>query len=460
MTMNRRDFLKAAGVTAAVAAAPSLPTRAACAATMQRVLIVGAGMAGMSAARRLADAGHRVTVLEARDRIGGRIHTSTAWADAPIDLGASWIHETQGNPLTPLAAAAGARTVMTDSDSATTHDAALGKIATGSGSAYAAMLAKVERAIKSSYHAASDTALRAALEHELEFSTLSEADKRLANHFVVSLADTEYAGDSAELSSWYWDNVGGYAGLDAVLPDGYVALVNHLAQGIDIQLDRQVTAIAHSGSGVTVTTTAGILSGDRVIVTVPLGVLKRNAIRFSPALPASKVTAISTLGMGTGTLSKVFLRFPNVFWDNVDWIENIETTANRGRFHQWLNVSRVSGGTPILLGLLGGAYASRAERRTDQEIVAAAMGSLRAMYGSGIPNPIAWQIPRWSTDPFSCGSFSFNTPNSTPTMRTRLASPIARRVFFAGEATHKTLFATVHGAYVSGRRAASQIMTA
>jgi monoamine oxidase len=165
--------------------------------------------------------------------------------------------------------------------------------------------------------------------------------------------------------------------------------------------------------------------------------------------------------MGTGVLSKVFLRFPSIFWDNVDWIEHVASVPRRGQFHQWLNCARVTDGTPVLLGFLGGFYGHDEEANlTDAQIVADAMAALREMYGPNIPEPIGWQIPRWSTDPCTGGSYSFNKLGSTPSMRADLAAHINKRVFFAGEATHKDFFATVHGAYLSGLAAAAAIQAA
>ncbi len=463
--MKRRSFVQATGAVAATAAG-SLLSQAARAATGQRVIVIGAGMAGIAAAQRLRekDPTCTVTVLEAQDRIGGRIFTSFAWQDCPIDLGASWIHESSGNPLTPIAKACGARMITTDYASFVTYDPLLGEIPTGTGSAYSSMQTKVDNAIEAGYDTNTDQPLRAFIENKLKFTSLSDSNKRLANHFIVSKADDEYAGDSAELSSWWWDTMGGYSGLDAVLPDGYIALVDYLAQGLDIRLNQKVTQIDHRNSVVKVTTAQGIdYPCDRVIVTVPLGVLKKNLIKFLPALPDSKLRAIDKLGMGTGVLSKVFLKFDRIFWDNdVDWLEHVASVAKRGQFHQWLNCARVTGGQPVLLGFLGGFYAHDAEALTDSQIVADAMAALREMYGTSIPYATDWQIPRWSTDPYTFGSYSFNKLGCDPRSdRPELAKSINyKRVFFAGEATHKNMFATVHGAYLSGRTAADAILAA
>lgn len=158
---------------------------------------------------------------------------------------------------------------------------------------------------------------------------------------------------------------------------------------------------------------------------------------------------MSKLGMGTGTLSKVWFASSrssgttSIGWSSPRWLE-------RGRFHQWFNAS-IRAEAPVLCGFLGGAYAAAAEGWSDTQIVANAMGVLRAMYGAAVPDPTGWQIPRWSGDPFSRGSYSFHKLGSNPAMRDTLAAPVGSRLFFAGEATEKNFFATVHGAYLSGQ---------
>ena len=123
MNMNRRSAVKLASL-AMVGGLLTAPRRlsAAPVAAKKRILVIGAGISGLAAGRNLNEAGHEVVILEARDRIGGRTWTSTKWSDAPIDLGASWIHAPNGNPLTPLAERAGARTARTTYESGIVYD--------------------------------------------------------------------------------------------------------------------------------------------------------------------------------------------------------------------------------------------------------------------------------------------------------------------------------------------------
>jgi monoamine oxidase len=421
------------------------------------VIVVGAGMAGLAAARTLVDAGLRVVVLEARHRLGGRIHTSRLWPDLPVDLGASWIHESEGNPLTTLATAAGLPTVATRYSSAVTIDARRGVIGTGPASEYRRVTREVRQAFRSGYRLPRDRSVRHHVERALDHGSRPAYERRLINHQLVSLADDEYAGDSSELSSYYWDSVGSYDGPDLVVPSGYDGLPVHLSPGLDVRLGAVVRGVESRRDGVTVRTARETFHAQHVVVTLPLGVLKAGTVDFAPALPVPHRRAIAALGMGSGTLAKVWLRFPEVFWDDADWLEHVALVGERGRFHQWFNAARVTGGQPLLCGFLGGTYAARAEQRADTAVVADALGALRRMYGAFVPDPVGWQVPRWSTDRFARGSYSFHRVGSTPAMRSHLAAP-AGRVFLAGEATHRRFFATAHGAYLSGQRAAGAVL--
>jgi monoamine oxidase len=282
MTINRRDLLKASAALAAMA----LPAANVLAASNQRVLVIGAGMAGIACAKQLLANGNTVTILEARNRSGGRIWTSRKWGDVPIDLGASWIHERDGNPLTPIAQNAGLALADTDLDSFTTFYKTQGKVANGAGSYYESVYDDYDYAINKGYNTGTEKSLRSFLESSsgLNYAAKPAKYRDYASHLTVAWGDMDYAGDSADLSCWYWDSMSGYNGLDAVLPGGYDQLINVLANGLDIRLNHVVNKIAHTSSGITVTTNAGIFTADRVVVTVPLGVLKSGAILCWPYL--------------------------------------------------------------------------------------------------------------------------------------------------------------------------------
>jgi monoamine oxidase len=127
-----------------------------------------------------------------------------------------------------------------------------------------------------------------------------------------------------------------------------------------------------------------------------------------------------------------------------------------GQWGQWINANRAVG-QPVLLGFNAADFGRTIEGWSDAQIVDGAMSTLRTMFGGDIPQPADFQISRWASDPFACGSYSYNKVGSTPAMRDRLAARIGDRVHFAGEATHRSSFATVHGAYLSGIRAAKEI---
>jgi monoamine oxidase len=443
MTMTRRSHL--ASLLAAMAAPAALRAQ-----TGRKVMVIGAGLAGLSAARDLVDAGAEVTVLEARDRIGGRIWTSRQWPDLPMDMGASWVHGVKGNPLSTLADAAGVVRVATSYDSALALDAAGDEVDLGD--AYDLAETVVEDARDRVDDNGHDLSLQDAVTGGPDWQEADPATQRLIRHVVNGAVEAEYGGDWSEVSAWYFDESEEFDGGDVLFPGGFDQIVQHLARGLDIRTGQVVTTIAPDGTGVTVTTAAGeVLAADHVVITVPLGVLKGGGIAFGATLAADRIAAIKMLGMGL--LNKCWLRFDRVAWpQDVDWIEWVG--PEDGIWSQWLSLSQATG-APVLLAFHAGDQARAMEKLSDARMVASAHAALKAMFGADFPAPVAAQVTRWSQDPFAQGSYSFNATGTTPDTRAALAGlDWGGRLVFAGEACSSDHWGTAHGAVLSGRAAA------
>ncbi|MCW1966830.1 MAG: FAD-dependent oxidoreductase [Anaerolineae bacterium] len=455
--------LPVAPTTSAATAAPSpQPTLAVRNATIAAptstqspdVIIIGAGIAGLAAAQKLMQRGERVLVLEARDRIGGRLWTSNKWADAPMDLGASWIHGVQGNPITALAKQIGAKMARTS------YDAAIGYGPDGKPltDAQEAVIERYDKAIRQALRTAQkqdpDQSVKAVIEKALNVTKLPADAQRAVSFVLNGKLEQEYGGSVAELSAHWYDDSAEFDGEDELFLAGYGAIATHLAKNVPIETKTQVRRIEWKRGEASVTTDGKTYRAEKVLLTLPLGVLKRGAVAFAPALPAQKQKAIEALKMGV--LNKCYLRFPKVFWESkYDWMEYVSPKA--GEWVEWVSFARPTG-LPILLGF-NAADAGRAiEALSDEKIVASAMQTLRTIFGRNIPDPTDFQITRWNADPFAGGSYSFNPVGAVPEMREHLAKPVDETLFFAGEATSRKYFGTVHGAYLSGIRAADEIL--
>lgn len=456
--MNRRRFLQA------LIYATALPLLVACdeedpprstPADATPTLVIGAGMAGLAAAHTLHHAGQPVILLEARERPGGRVWTSRAWPDLPVEMGAAWIHGHRGNPLTDLAQAAGApttQTVYTNSILFGPTGQELSDRQWQTVEALAESLLAAARAYAEDQDA--DLSLWAAMQATEQMEALSPDERRGVRFYLNAVVEHELAADVTALSGWYSDDAEQFPGEDRILPDGYDQLIHHLAQGLDLRLNHPVREIRYDQEGVSVITDQGTITGARAVVTLPLGVLKGGSVTFSPALPAAKQAAIQALGMGL--LNKCFLIFDRIFWPREpEFFYYIDLEEKR--WAEWINLAAYSG-QPALMAFNAGSHARRLEDLADEAVIEEAMTVLRTLFGPQIPAPQSWQITRWAADPLARGSYSFYATRSTPQDRATLAEPIEDRLFFAGEATRTDHPSTVHGAYLSGLAAARAIL--
>ncbi|MGA1369292.1 MAG: flavin monoamine oxidase family protein [Blastocatellia bacterium] len=451
--MDRRRFLaQAAGSMVGLGAA--VPRVRAQTTAPARVLVIGAGLSGLTAARVLQDRGDDVVVIEGRDRIGGRIWTSNSWEGLPVDLGASWIHGVKGNPLSALALQTRTRQVPTSYNRSRTYHTSgrpLTRMEESSLSNYSRVL---YRAIERARMTGTDTSIRQVANQLIDQYRSAPEARSYLNHVLNSEIEHEYSGSASSLSNRWYDDDREYSGGDVLLSPGYGALTGHLAEDLRIEFNQTVQEIDWSGLPVRVKTDKEEFSADRVLVTLPLGVLQSRSVRFAPALPFALQNSIDRLGMGV--LNKCVLRFATVFWPtDLDWIGYLP--EQHGEWAEWFSCRRTLN-QPVLVGFNAADRGREIESLTDAEIVESALATLRTIYGSQIPTPVDYQITRWASDPFARGSYSFNALGSVPLMRDELARPRSGRLFFAGEATHRQFFGTAHGAYLSGQRAANEII--
>lgn len=469
-TLSRREALRlmslSVGALIAARCAPladeAAPNPSSAAATLgptsdtreAEVIVIGAGVSGLAAARTLADDGYSVILLEGRDRIGGRVWTDQSLG-LPLDLGASWIHGTFLNPLTRLADRIGAKRVETDYDNLNAFNTDGQELSTARYLEMQALFAELQSFIADwAEDRDEDPSLGDAVTEFLERKDLSLEQLQQLHFSIVSAIDLDYATSPGDLSAWYYDDQSAYLGPDVLFPDGYGAIPNYLAQGLDIRLGHICTHIDYSADTVRVSTNQGQFSAPRVVVSLPLGVLKSGRVTFTPQLPDRKLAAMD--GLGFGVLNKVYLQFPSVFWDaEADGLAYV--SEQRGRFNAWINFAKING-QPILLAFNGGDFGFEIEDWSDEQIVAAAMETLRTIYGAAIPEPTNHLITRWSQDPFALGSYSAIMPGASGENSNVLAEALDDKLFFAGEATHRDHPSTVHGAYMSGLRAAEEII--
>ena len=436
----------------------------------ERVLVIGGGMAGLVAARLLHDSNCQVTVLEARDRVGGRVWTDAS-VGAPVDLGGSWVHGVEGNPLALWAGKLGVRLISSEADrllideraSATTRTAQrrkafLGATAFDTAIAFASWKSKFLTNVRGPR----SVSVKDAIEPLLHARWLPEVDRLVIATFVEG---SEGVNGSVwdQLSAEEWFPTEGLDG-NAQPQGGFVQLLDDAVRGLDIRLGTPVTVLHWHGGGVVATLTSGErIEADRAVVTLPLGLLRDGRFRLDPLPPVEQQKAIGRLGYGAGVLAKIYLRFPHVFWpEKSKWFGRLpDAPDRRGTFNTFVSHTEETG-LPILLSFANGHSAVRYERElTDDEVKQAALASLRKMFGGNtVPEPEAFVFPRWLTDPWTMGGYSYPAIGSPPEDHGDHARPLGGRVFFAGEATEPVEYGTVHAALWSAEQTAEAVFRA
>jgi monoamine oxidase len=417
------------------------------------VIVIGAGMSGITAADKLDSEGFDVLVLEARDRTGGRTWTMY-WDEAgiPVDMGAGWIHgNNPDNPITQIAEENGIELFETDLNSGVLLGADGQWLEDDEYYEVESMYAEfMEYRWIYAETTNQDSSVKAAEDSFVKLKNLSTEQQYQLRFMINTALEHEESADAYDLS--LWTDIGKpIIGSEVIFPEGYVQIYDTLDDDLNIKLEHVVSKVTYDEQGVTVTTDKGEFISKYAISTLPMGVLKSGDVEFSPPLPADKQKAIDRIGMGA--MNKLYLLFDDMFWDDETLLNYVSPDGSP----MW-EIFNLNGlGKPILLGFTVGDHTRELEQLSDDEIIADLMSILEKMYGDETLQPTDYVRTKWSSDPFARGAYSYIGVGATEADYTALAKPVMNRVFFAGEATYVDYLATVNGAYLSGLREAANI---
>ncbi|XP_039520073.1 lysine-specific histone demethylase 1B isoform X2 [Pimephales promelas] len=435
-----------------------------------KVLVIGAGAAGLAAARQLQNFGMQVVVLEARERIGGRV-----WDDASLGMtvgrGAQIVNGCVNNPIALMCEQLGlpmhrlgARCELIQ-DGGLVTDPALDKRMDFHFNAVLDAVSEWRKDKPQSQDAPLGEKIQEVYKAFLQESGLlfSELEENVL-HFHLS--NLEYACGSTldQVSARSWDHnecFAQFSGDHTLLIDGYSSVLHNLAQGLDIRLNTAVQHVEYSGDAVKVTSFCGShWTAQKVLVTLPLALLQNNTVCFSPPLPERKLKAIHSLG--AGAIEKVALQFPTRFWDSkvqgADYFGHVPASVEkRGLFSVFYDM-RPQGEECVLMTVITGEALALVRDLQDSQVVDLCMSVLRELFQEQeVPEPVKFLVTHWSRDAWAQMSYSFVKTGGSGEAYDIMAEDVQGKLFFAGEATNRHFPQTVTGAYLSGVREASKI---
>lgn len=428
------------------------------------VIVIGAGASGLYAGWYLQQRGFQVKVLEASDRIGGRVRPLSGFADFDIELGAEEIH---GNNTEWYRIVT--EQVKAQLNDAETEDFYFFKQNPAD---------QNEPALKPEAMAAQYQDFNKAIQFVESASNYSGADVTVENHYYASgLSGNLYGIANALLGNEYGTSnnhlsIRGLAEEDAAWTageDNYWLKSQTLLSVLEtkfgailpyVQKSTQVRKIDYTGSKITLTDQNNqTYQADRVILTVPLPVLQDGDIQFTPSLPSTKLDAISNIGMGVGL--KAIFKFSNAFWGNVT-STNLGSVIGYNELPEIWATSVGRGNTPVITAFVMGDKGAQYSSMSEADAKGVMLANLDIIFGNNIASQSllqdGFQLMDWSKMPFIRGSYSYPKVGGGLIFRKELAAALDDRIFFAGEATHfKGHSATVHGAIETGIRASEEV---
>jgi len=398
------------------------------------VVVIGAGAAGLAAARALQALDREVLVLEAKDRFGGRAFTSVHEFGVPFDHGCHWLHSGSLNPFAVLADSVGFRYRRRPVPR---------RLHLGSRWADRAELRRWHgyarrqwRRIAALARDSGDVATGQALQPDPTWRIAFE-------RWFAMLSAAEPADSSALDQLDYRDS-----GENWPVREGFGTLISRLADGVPVRLNCTAEQIRRRGEGVEVISAQGRIGAAVAIVTVPAGVLAAGRPGFDPSLPPDRLAAAANVRAGAA--EKIAFGFDRNIFGQESPFSAMSLAAGRGmlgfQIRPW--------GWNMAIGFAGGALARELAALSDDDAAALALGQLSDMFGSTVRRHVTATVRTcWQRDPYILGGYSTARPGLVR-QRELLARPWAERILFAGEATSPDFFSTAHGAYLSGLRAA------
>jgi monoamine oxidase len=402
------------------------------------VIVIGAGAAGLGAARRLAAAGVTVRVVEARNRVGGRAWTVRSPSGLPMELGCAWLHSADESELTALALQSGLtidktlppwRTQINDAGFARPDQAD-----------FRAELARLFARLDEAGEAEGDQSADRLLDPGSRWNPLLNATSTYMNGVELDQLSVR--------DFWRYHDTG----VNWRIVEGYGALMEALASGLKITFESPASLIDHSGPHVRIETPCGDLHARAVIVTVPTDVLSAVALEFHPPLP-DKIAAAAVLPLGLADKLYLGLDGPEEFPKDSHLygaLDSVRTASYHVRPF----------GRPLIEVYFAGRFARELEAEGEAAFASFAIGQLASLLGEAMRNRLhPLGATAWGRDPFARGSYSHAMPGHADA-RSVLAAPVDERLFFAGEACMVHDFSTAHGAYRSGVKAADAVIAA